>query len=208
MSGNPQIPTGEAFAWRLAIFYAALFAALGVQLPFLPVWLAARELDAQAIGIVLAIPMIVRVLAIPLAARVADRRDALRGTMMLAAAGAALGYGIVGLSAGTVGIMLAFAFASAFYAPLITLADTYALRGLAARQRSYGPVRLWGSAAFIAASFGGGFLRDLIWLMAAAVVFAAIAACALAPLGPRMAANGAREGSSTSLLRHKTFLAV
>ena len=29
---------------RLALFYAALFAALGVQLPFLPVWLAAKGL--------------------------------------------------------------------------------------------------------------------------------------------------------------------
>jgi PPP family 3-phenylpropionic acid transporter len=113
-----------------------------------------------------------------------------------------------------VSIMLTFALASAFYTPLITLADTYALRGLAARQRSYGPVRLWGSAAFIAASLGGGFLldlirsRDLIWLIAAAVVFTAVAASALAPLAPHIAATHVREGSSTSLLRHKTFLAV
>ena len=38
------------FAWRLALFYAALFVALGVQLPFLPVWLAAKGLDADMIG--------------------------------------------------------------------------------------------------------------------------------------------------------------
>ena len=63
MSGNPQIPTGEAFAWRLAAFYAALFVALGVQLPFLPVWLAAKGLDVQDIGLVLAIPSVVRVMA-------------------------------------------------------------------------------------------------------------------------------------------------
>ena len=78
MSSNPQIPTGAAFAWRLAAFYAALFTALGVQLPFLPVWLAAKGLDADMIGIVLAIPMIVRVFAIPLTTRRADRHDALR----------------------------------------------------------------------------------------------------------------------------------
>src|SRR6516165_9965471 len=71
-------PPSSAFAWRLALFYAALFVALGVQLPFLPVWLAARGLDAGTIGIVLAVPMVVRVFAIPLATRRADRHDALR----------------------------------------------------------------------------------------------------------------------------------
>ena len=122
MSGNPQIPTGEAFAWRLALFYAALFLALGVQLPFLPVWLAAKGLDAREIGIVLAIPMLIRVLAIPLAARAADRHDALRGTILLSAAAAVLGYGLVGLAEGALRIMLAFALVSAFYTPMMPLA--------------------------------------------------------------------------------------
>ena len=48
------------------------------MLPFLPVWLAAKGLDPQTIGIVLAVPMILRLLAIPMATRVADRHDALR----------------------------------------------------------------------------------------------------------------------------------
>src|SRR5712672_1979638 len=94
MSRNPEIPTG-AFAWRLAIFYAALFVALGVQLQFLPVWLAAKGLDAGAIGLTLAIPQIVRVVTIPLATRSADRRDALRGALVVTVAAAALGYGMV-----------------------------------------------------------------------------------------------------------------
>ena len=79
MSRNPPIPTGKAFAWRLAVFYAALFTALGVQLPFLPVWLSARGLDAGEIELVLAVPMIVRIIAIPLATRIADRHHAVRG---------------------------------------------------------------------------------------------------------------------------------
>jgi len=90
MSNNPQAKAkpsrGAGFAWRLAAFYAALFVALGVQLPFLPVWFAAQGLDAGAIGIALAIPQVVRVFSIPLATRNADRRDALRGALMIAAA--------------------------------------------------------------------------------------------------------------------------
>jgi PPP family 3-phenylpropionic acid transporter len=214
MPRNPQIPTGAAFAWRLAAFYAALFIALGVQLPFLPVWLAAKGLDSGAIGIVLAIPMVVRVFAIPLATRRADRHAALRTTIAIAAAAATVGYGAVGLAQGAVAIMAAFALASAFYTPIMPLADAYALRGLSSRGRAYGPVRLWGSAAFIAGSFSAGVLldiiaaRDLIWLVVAAMALTAAVACALAPLGESDPGAPARASSATALLRDPAFIAV
>src|SRR5258707_9713168 len=130
---------GAGFAWRLALFYAALFVALGVQLPFLPVWLAAKGLDADMIGIVLAIPMIVRVFAIPLATRRADRHDALRMAIVIAAAGAVVGYGAVGFAQGPPALAMAFAFASVLYPPLMPLADAYALRGLGPPRRACGP---------------------------------------------------------------------
>jgi hypothetical protein len=40
MAVYPQKSTGEQFSLRLKAFYAALFLTLGVQLPFLPVWLS------------------------------------------------------------------------------------------------------------------------------------------------------------------------
>ena len=40
------------------------------------------------------------------------------------------------------------------------LTDAYALKGLAARGRAYGPVRLWGSASFILGTFAAGFAAD------------------------------------------------
>lgn len=69
MAVSPQKSTGEHFSLRLKAFYAALFLNLGVQLPFLPVWLTAKGLDASAIGIVLAVPAVIRIVAIPLATR-------------------------------------------------------------------------------------------------------------------------------------------
>ena len=214
MSGNPQKFTGRAFALRLAAFYAALFITLGVQLPFLPVWLAAKGLDASAIGIVLAVPMVVRVLAIPMATRAADRRGALRATIVTAAAAAVAGYGALGFAESMIAIMAAYALASAAYTPLFLLTDAYALRGLAERGRAYGPVRLWGSAAFIAASLGAGSLldviaaRDLIWLIVAAMGLAAATACALVPLADGGAHIPGTHPSAKALLRNPAFLAV
>ncbi len=224
MAGNPHIPTGSGFAWRLAAFYAALFIALGVQLPFLPVWLAAKGLDAGAIGVVLAIPMVVRVFAIPLAARTADHYDALRTAIAIAAAAAVLGYGAVALAQGAAAIMAAFALASACYTPLMPLADAYAFLGLRRRTAdgefprpglpAYGPVRLWGSAAFMAGSFGAGLLldliapRDLIWLVVVAMMLAAAAAWVLVPLPASEAPARGRSRSTPGLLRERAFLAT
>jgi PPP family 3-phenylpropionic acid transporter len=196
------------------VFYAALFVALGVQLPFLPVWLAAKGLDAGVIGLVLAIPMMVRVFAIPLATRQADRRDALRAAITLAAAAAVLGYGAVGLAQGTIAITAALALAALCHTPIIPLTDAYALRGLGRRGRAYGPVRLWGSVAFIVGSLGAGVLldvlaaRQLIWLVVAAMVLVAAAALALAPLGERGVIAPATASSRNALLRDPAFLMV
>jgi PPP family 3-phenylpropionic acid transporter len=186
-----------------------------VQLPFLPLWLAAKGLGAGAIGVALAIPMIVRVIAIPLATHGADRHEALRATIIVAAGMAALGYGLLAFAHGAAAIMAAFALASAFYTPIMPLADAYAMRGLGRLGRAYGPVRLWGSVAFIVTSFGAGALldviaaRDLIWLVVAGMAVTALAACALIPLAPvRQEAGAATVWSASSLLRDRSFLVV
>jgi MFS transporter, PPP family, 3-phenylpropionic acid transporter len=214
MTVYPQKSTGEHFSLRLKAFYAALFLTLGAQLPFLPVWLTAKGLDARAIGIVLAVPAVIRIVAIPLATRVADRHDALRGVIILAAAGATVGFGALAFAQGALAIALVYALASAAYAPVMMLADTYALRGLAQRGRAYGPARLWGSAAFIVASFGAGALLDLIspddliWLMVGAMAIATAAALTLVPLGTEAAGSAPARGSASELLRNPAFLAA
>src|SRR5262245_27614380 len=207
MRSDPQPSTGAHFAVPLKLFYAALFIALGVQLPFLPVWLAAKGLDPQAIGVVLAVPMIVRLVAIPVATRAADRRDALRAVLVMVTAAGVAGYGALAFAEGFAAIAAGYALASAAYTPVMMLTDTYALRGLPAFGRAYGPVRLWGSAAFIAASFGAGRVldaiapRDLIWLIVAAMALAAVCARALAPLPPSAATSTAVKPSGRPLLR-------
>jgi len=176
------------FSARLAVFYAAIFVVVGIQLPFFPLWLTAKGLDAQAVGVVLAVPMLVRLAAIPLAAGIADRADALRATIVALAALTAATYALVGWSEGFMMILIMFALGSAAFTPIMPLAEAYALKGLDARGRIYGPVRLWGSASFIVGTFAAGFAADwmahrhLIWLVVGATVLNAVAANALEPV--------------------------
>jgi MFS transporter, PPP family, 3-phenylpropionic acid transporter len=201
------------FAARLAAFFAAMFVVLGVQLPFFPVWLKAKELDAGMIGVVLAAPILVRVFSIALAARLADRRNALRTAIIVTGAASMAGYTLVGLASGPVGILAAYALAALAFTPLMPLAETYALMGLAARGRAYGPVRLWGSAAFIAGTFVAGFAtdtfaaRDLIWLIVAGYGLTTLVAFALTPLSADLSRAHATPPARTSLLRDPSFIA-
>ena len=48
MTQEPKFST-DRFALKLGLFYAAYFLYGGVQLPFFPLWLESRGLDARAI---------------------------------------------------------------------------------------------------------------------------------------------------------------
>jgi len=212
-SGSP--PENDGFAARLAVFYAASIMALGIGMPLFPLWLRARGLDAQAIGVVLTVPLVVRTLAIPLAARAADRLNALRASLLVAALGGTLGYTIVAFAGGALAIIAGVALAAAFFTPILPLTDAYALKGLGTRGRAYGPVRLWGSVAYIIGNFAAGFAIDslapqaLIWLIVASSALTAAAAISLAPLGPPLGTAALAEAAPAArLLRNPAFIAV
>lgn len=216
--GNPMFfPSSTArtggFAPRLAAYYAAYFIGLGVQLPFFPVWLSAKGLEPGMVGLVLAAPMFIRIVAVPVMTRETDRRDALRAAIVIGSAATALGYSLVGLMDSGIAILAVFSLLALVYTPTMPLVDAYALRGLARYGGGYGPIRLWGSASFIVGSFGAGLLlhvmapQHLIWLIAGGYALTALTALALAPVSsgePR----GKTPMGGGALLREPVFLAA
>ncbi|MGA7311137.1 MAG: MFS transporter [Pseudolabrys sp.] len=210
---RPDFRMSLGFVPRLAAFYAALFILPGIQMPFFPIWLKAKDVDAKMIGIVLAVPVVARVLAIPVITREADRRD-VRAVLIIASLATVIGYTLVGLSAGVAAILITYTLTSLFSTPLMPLAETYALKGLTARGRIYGTVRLWGSFAFIFGNFAAGFAADaiparhLIWLMVAASILVAVATWTLAPLATGTVEPSAQGAPRQKSLRDPAFIAV
>ncbi len=214
LTGYHEKTVKDGFAARLALFYAAVFVFTGVQLPFFPVWLEAKGLSPQEIGIVLAAPVAVRVLTAPLAARLIDRfaaPESALAAILLAAAG---GYALVGIGHGFLPVLGAVALASVAFAQVMPLTDAYALRGLAWRSRGYGPVRLWGSASFIVTNMATGVLlgfvarESLIWLMVAPLAGAAAVALFLPPSRPKEPRGQEGAQPASSLWRVPTFVGV
>ena len=213
MAKLPQLST-DRFAFKLGLFYAAYFLFGGIQLPFFPLWLEAKGLDAGTIGIVIAVPMIARIVAVPIITRAADRRRALKATLVIIAAVGTLAMTVVGLVQGAVAILVAFTIAAVAFAPMLSLSDAYALNGLGQRGRAYGPVRLWGSVAFIAANVGAGTLLGvidpvhLIWLIVAALVITTLAAINLNSLDASLTPADQPQASPRQLWSNPAFLAV
>lgn len=150
------------FAVRLALLYAGLFTAIGVQTPFLPLWLTAVGLDAPAIGTLLATGTVARLIAVPLGTRAADRFVSPRRAIVIATLAGAGAVTLLGAATHALWIFCFYALATAAWAIALPLAESYAMRGLPARGKAYGQVRLWGSAAFIAATLVAGWLSALI----------------------------------------------
>lgn len=204
----------DRFVLRLSLLYGAFFVYAGLSMPFMPAWLAAKGLDAREIGIVLAAPMVVRVLVVPASTRLADRFGMLRRALIAASLASVAGFALIGVMAGFAAILMTFALAATALAPVLPFADAYALRGLRGRGWSYGSVRLWGSVTFIIANVGGGLLlarlgaHNVIWAVVAALALNAVAALALDPLAPEAAEAAEARRQGESLWRSPGFIAV
>jgi len=218
MLGESQIPITSAhlsrrFAVRLALFYGAIFALVGCHLPFFPVWLRAVGIDAAWIGIIAAIPPVTRFTILPLVTGFAERRAAVRGALIVTAVLTTLGFVAIGTQHAPLAVFLAYALTAATWTPMVPLTDAYALRGVVRYGLNYGPVRLWGSAAFIVGALGCGLLADLIaakhliWIITAIAALGAVVSLGLQPLDGRKALPMVQHSSST-LLRDVGFLAI
>jgi PPP family 3-phenylpropionic acid transporter len=208
-----SMPASRRFAFRLAWFYGAIFALLGCHLPFFPVWLKAVGIDAAWIGLIAAVPPVTRFTILPLVTGLAERRTAVRGAMIVTAVATTLGFAAIGTQHAPFAVFLAYTLTAAVWTPLVPLTDAYALRGVVRYGLDYGPVRLWGSAAFIIGALGCGLLIDmiaaphLIWIIAAVAALGALISLGLQPLEGHKA-QPLVQHRSTALLRNGGFLAI
>jgi len=141
-------------------FYLAYFAAMGLFLPFFPLYLTGRGLDVAMVGVVVGILSLSRVLAPPLIGQRLDRGEgaAPSGFIVTGSCVAAL---IAALFAPTDSIwllaLLVFLFGS-LWSSMLPLADGLSVAVSESAAASYGRLRVWGSIGFVVASLVGGVL--------------------------------------------------
>jgi len=216
------------FARRLSFFYGTTFGMLGSYLPFFPVWLKAVGIEASWIGIITAVPAVTRFTVLPLVTAFAEKRRATRNAIVVTAFATALGLTLVGTQHQALPLFLVFAATCCLWTPTAPLTDAYALRGVARYGLDYGPLRLWGSAAFVVGALLCGLFIDviaperLIWIIAGTAGLSALASLGLPSLDAPKTSESKTSESKTSeskasepghrgaggLLRDSGFLAI
>jgi PPP family 3-phenylpropionic acid transporter len=149
-------PAPKSPAARLSGFYAAAFLVTGVQLPFWPIWLASRGLDAGEIGALFAAAIWVKVAVTPALGALADRSGRRRAVMAALATAAVGGYAALWPALGTWPLLALNVLALTAQSALMPIGDALTLAAARAGGLDYGRIRMWGSATFIAASLAGG----------------------------------------------------
>ena len=187
---------------RASLVYVVLFSASGFFQPFFPIWLAARQLSQAEIGLVIALPMLLRIFVTPLFCAAADRdRSGGAGVVRLLAL-LVLALALALTQAQSFWTILVLSCAMMLFSQSVSpIVDASVLslvrRGIAP---DFGRIRLWGSISFAGASVAGGFVLGLggpDWVFAVFVV--AVGLQVLASFFLPMTTRSASGGSGTSL---------
>jgi MFS transporter, PPP family, 3-phenylpropionic acid transporter len=153
---GPVLRRPSPTAVRLATFYAAFFTVIGTLQPFWPLWLAAKGLNATEIGLVLAIGVGAKLIGLPLAAHVADRRGERQRPMLALAALSVLAFALFAFAESFRLLVLVSLLFFSLWPPVMSLGESLTIRAAHDGGFQYGRVRLWGSLAYIVTALAAG----------------------------------------------------
>ncbi|MFN3745669.1 MAG: MFS transporter [Hyphomicrobiaceae bacterium] len=186
-------------AARISFFYWAIFLIIGLQTPFLPLWLDARGLSVTEISIAGALPLFLRIVATPAVAYLADRSGDHRQMVIILSWSGLAATVLLAQSVHLWPIILLSTLMTLTTSSIMPLTETLAMRAVRAHGLEYGRMRLWGSISFIVATLIGGAAIErwtgsaVIWLITGAVALTAVAAHML----PRPEGGAARAAGTS-----------
>lgn len=188
--------TPRGAALRLGAYYGALFMAVGVQLPFWPLWLKDHGLGPAEIGLILAATYLVKSVVNPLIGHLVDKSGERRRPMLWLALGATIAWTGFSLVDGFWPILVLTIVALGFFSGIMPVGEALALMTTQRMGLDYGRVRLWGSASFIVIAILGGKLLVghstdiLVWLITATLALTALTCAALPDIRVPVTAHG------------------
>lgn len=145
---------------RLSGFYFFYFALLGILVPYWTLWLQGQGMDAAAIGWLMGIVHVTRVLAPNLWGWLADRTGYRMRIIRLGALATWLIFSLIFWQDTLTGIALVMLGFSFFWNAVLPQFEVITLDCLGQEQARYSRIRLWGSVGFVCAVLLMGPLLD------------------------------------------------
>ena len=158
-AADASVTSGGGFG-SLGVGVSGLYLALYIHygfFAFLPLWLKATGASAEEIGVLLAIPLILRLLTVAPFSAFVGRRGWVRNAIALTSlASAAIVLLLLGEPehAGRIVIVIFF---SIVWDQIPVLTDAYAVMAVRSRSLDFGRLRVWGSIAVVISNAAAGW---------------------------------------------------
>jgi|TARA_B110000459_G_scaffold153373_1_gene167461 PPP family 3-phenylpropionic acid transporter len=143
---------------RLSANYTSLYFYLGIMTPFWGMWLKSKGLSPSEIGIIIALPYIMKVLIVPLISQAADRRDEYWRPLMIAVVFGTVFSTFYFFGTGFWQLFFITGAVNLFVPAITPLLETITISQVRRQDLNYGRIRSFGSIAFIGAAVILGFL--------------------------------------------------
>jgi PPP family 3-phenylpropionic acid transporter len=200
-------------SFRLSAYFGAYFLYAGAFVPYFALYLAARDVGAVGIAVVMALPQLARVAAPTFWGWLADRSGAGRAIVIGSALVLVAGYPLIDAAEGVLAVALVMLAMSLLSAGALPIVEALTLSSLEGRGERYGPIRVWGSIGFIAGVLGTGMWLDTHAprsLLGVVVVLAAVALAVSLLLPPARVSVGAggAEARLGDVLRRADVIAL
>ncbi len=157
-----------------SLYYFVFFAANGTLYPYYTLFYKSVGISEQAIGVLVALPTLVTLLASPLWSGLADALRLHRRLLPLSLL-ATVCATVLLLQSRTFAALAAFILLQAFCsAPITSLADNAVMELLRERKHLYGRLRLWGAVGFGITALASGALIDRFGFQASLVIYATL----------------------------------
>lgn len=197
---------------RISAFYFFGFAVVGVHLPFWPLFLDFRGLDADEIGLALGGAQAARVAATPFLGALSDRWGRRKTLLILVCLVTVPAFGLFAIIDQFWLIFIANVLTGLIFAGLFTLTDNLAMLAAEHHGLNYARARLAGSASFILANLLSGWLLSRLspdWVLYQLLLWAGLSLIAAFLLPDIRTAPTKHEGGNIRLfLKQPIFLAV
>ncbi len=150
--------------WRLSGLYLVYFAVVGIISPYWGLYLDFLGFTSYEIGIVLAVPMLTKIVGPNIWGWWADRLGRYVLVMRLGAAGAVVGVTGLLVVIDYWKVLLFTLLFTFFWNAILPQFEVITLDSLGKNTQKYSQIRVWGSVGFILASMGLGVIFDVFSL--------------------------------------------
>ena len=180
-------------AWlgrRLSFYYIAYFSVIGIQMPFWPVWLSGQGLDARAIGDLVTVSIVARIIITPSIAYLADIRGERKRLIVALGVLSLCSFALFYWAHSFWSLLLVSLIFYPAFSGSMPLTENLTMTVVRTRGLDYGRIRLWGSVSFIVLAYVTGRVlvdmpnSSIFWLMLASIAVLVLSGIGLPDVVP------------------------